>query len=49
MLTRTAATAILSTVVYVTGSVTEAAKTETVYRFLGEDPPGKQDQGDRCA
>jgi hypothetical protein len=45
----TAATAILSTVAYLTGSVTESSKAETVDPLLGEDPRGKQDQGDRCA
>jgi hypothetical protein len=49
MLAMTAAIAILSTVAYVTGSVTEASKAETVGRLLGEDPRSKQDRGDRCA
>jgi hypothetical protein len=49
MLTMTAPAAILSTVVYVTGAVTETSKAETVWRLLVEDPRGKQDQGDRCA
>ncbi|HXM02431.1 MAG TPA: hypothetical protein VN939_07505 [Chthoniobacterales bacterium] len=49
MLAMTAASAILSTVTYVTSAVTEASKTETVGRLLGEDPRSKQDRGDHCA
>jgi hypothetical protein len=49
MVAMTAASAILSTVAYVTGSVTESSKAETVGRLLGEDLRGKQDRGDRCA
>jgi hypothetical protein len=49
MVAMTAATTILSTVAYVTGTVTETSKAETVGRLLGEDPRGKQDQGDRWA
>jgi hypothetical protein len=49
MLAMTAAPAILTTVAYVTGSVTESSKAETVGRLLGEDPRSKQDRGDRCA
>ena len=49
MLAMTAVTAILSTVAYVTGSVTESSKAETIGRLLGEDPRGKQDRGARCA
>lgn len=41
MLAMTAATAILSTVANVTGSITESSKAETVGRLLGEDPRGK--------
>jgi len=49
MAAMTAANTILSSVAYVTGTVTEASKAETVGRLLGEDPRGKQAQGDRCA
>ena len=41
MLAMTAASAILSTVAYVTGSVTESSKAETVGPLLGEDPRGR--------
>ena len=41
MLAMTAASAILSTVDYVTGSVTESSKAETVGPLLGEDPRGR--------
>jgi hypothetical protein len=41
MLAMTAASAILSTVAYVTASVTESSKAETVGPLLGEDPRGK--------
>jgi hypothetical protein len=40
-LAMTAASAILSTVAYLTGSVTESSKAETVGPLSGEDPRGK--------
>jgi hypothetical protein len=42
MVAMTAATMILSTVAYVTGTVTEASKAEMIGLLLGEDPRGKR-------